>query len=99
MKGKSGFGIENRASDGKSASISKGPGEVRYGHGSARTTRENTSSGRERTSPYAASEGASKVAEVMLRQGKPQGTAKGMKFDIVSDNLAHHASKKPEPTV
>jgi hypothetical protein len=52
--------------------------------------RANTSSGREHEA-MTVNEGARKVAEVMKRQEKVQGSSNGGKFEIISENQAHHA--------
>jgi hypothetical protein len=52
--------------------------------------RENTASGRQHEA-MTVNEGTRRVAEVMKRQEKVQGTATGGKFEIISNNEAHHA--------
>jgi hypothetical protein len=60
--------------------------------------RENTSSGKFQE-PAGHESNAGTVGKIMMRQEQVQTTAKGGKFQLMTDNLAHHASKKPEPTV
>lgn len=53
--------------------------------------RANTSSGREQEGMHIGDSGAKQVAQVMKRQERVQGSSNGGKFEIISENQAHHA--------